>query len=471
MIERIPKSILIATAAIAPLMLAILAYSRPAYFTSELYVGGLVLLEFLIAAVWMYRTVYFPVVVVVFLLAGTGAPGAWTAARWLFLGVGAWIGVLIMFKERGHAFGLFHGAAACAALAALISAAVSRYPGIAVLKALSVLLLFIYASTGVRLAVKGREERFFPALLIGVEIFVGLIALLYALHLEVMGNPNSLGAVMGVGGAPMLLWGTFQNEKPWVHRRRVVLFLICIYLVFHSHARAAIAAVTVSAGIFCFGLRRYKLLLQGAGVLLMLITTVATFQPEVFSNIVSAASSTVMYKGKDPGLGIFASRQSPWQAAMDSIQSHFWFGTGFGTTDAGEDASAETSKFSTDSGVSAENGSSFLAILTWVGVAGVVPFFFLLAVLMSKIARTMAWMFKTRISSHPTIPLALVMVAGLVHAGFEDWLFAPGYYLCVFFWSMAFILADLAPSVPVPQSVSPVRMSHVPQPLGIAPGR
>jgi hypothetical protein len=34
----------------------------------------------------------------------------------------------------------------------------------------------------------------------------------------------------------------------------------------------------------------------------------------------------------------------------------------------------------------------------------------------------------------------------MLHATFEDWMFAPGYYLCVFFWCMAFVLVDLAPS-------------------------
>jgi hypothetical protein len=33
----------------------------------------------------------------------------------------------------------------------------------------------------------------------------------------------------------------------------------------------------------------------------------------------------------------------------------------------------------------------------------------------------------------------------LVHAAFEDWLFAVGYYLCVFFWSLAFIMVDVLP--------------------------
>jgi hypothetical protein len=39
----------------------------------------------------------------------------------------------------------------------------------------------------------------------------------------------------------------------------------------------------------------------------------------------------------------------------------------------------------------------------------------------------------------------MVMIAGLIHAGFEDWLFAVGYYLCVFFWSLAFVLIDVLP--------------------------
>jgi hypothetical protein len=76
----------------------------------------------------------------------------------------------------------------------------------------------------------------------------------------------------------------------------------------------------------------------------------------------------------------------------------------------------------------------------------------LLLVLVEKIVQTLVWMVTTGNPAHPTVPLAMVMVAGLVHAGFEDWLFAPGYYLCVFFWSMAFILVDQAPSLAVADS-------------------
>lgn len=41
----------------------------------------------------------------------------------------------------------------------------------------------------------------------------------------------------------------------------------------------------------------------------------------------------------------------------------------------------------------------------------------------------------------------MVVLAGLIHAGLEDWLFAPGYYISVFFWCMAFVFVDEAPSL------------------------
>ena len=452
MTERIPKIALVGGVILAPFFLAFLAYARPGYFTNPTYLGSLIGLVLLFAAIWMYRQWFFPLVLTAFVFAGTNLPvgSGWTVARWLVLGVGGWVGCMIAVKERRLHFGLFHAIALFAVLAALVSAAASRYPGFAVLKALSVLLLFVYCSTGARLAVVGREAIFFEGLLTGCEVFVGGIGAGYFLGREIMGNPNSLGAVMGVVGAPILLWGTMVAEKPSARYRRLLLFILCMSLVFYSHARAGIAAALIACGLLCIGLRKYKLFVQGLCVLVILVTTFAIFRPEAFSSGISELNASVLYKGKDPTEGLLASRESPWQAAVDSISKNFWFGTGFGTTDNGLDASANLGQFSTNSGVSAENGSSYLAIVTWVGLLGVLPFLFLLVAIIGKILRTLVWMFKTGSPSHPAVPLAMVMVAGLLHAGFEDWLFAPGYYLCVFFWSMAFVLVDFAPQSPVP---------------------
>jgi O-antigen ligase len=456
MTERIPKGVLIGAGLLCLPLLGLMAYARPGYFTNPMYLGGLVMCEVILAALWFYRQVFFPLVIIAFLLAGMTLPlaGMWIAGRWFFLCAGALVGCFIMLKEWRYHFGLFHILAAFAAMAALASAAVSRYPGFALLKAVSLLLLFLYAATGARLAVAGRENRFFTGLLAGCELFAAAIAGFHFLGLEAMGNPNSLGAVMGVVAAPMLLWGTLLEESVFVHQRRQFLFVVTMYLTLHSHSRSGIAAAFGACGVLCLALRRYKLLSQGILILLIIITSSAIFDSEGFSKTVASLTDTMVYKGHDPTLGVFASRQSPWQGALDSIQKHMWLGSGFGTTDNGQDASQfldQYGHFATSEKVTSENGSSYLAIVTWVGLLGVLPFFFLLLVLVSNIARTVMWMWRTGNPAHPAIPLAMVMIAGLINAGLEDWLFAVGYYLCVFFWSLAFILVDFAPSAAVPR--------------------
>jgi hypothetical protein len=77
------------------------------------------------------------------------------------------------------------------------------------------------------------------------------------------------------------------------------------------------------------------------------------------------------------------------------------------------------------------------------------PFAMLLSLTVMNIWRVWLWMRRTADPFHYSIPLAMVLIAGLTHASFEDWLFAVGSYPCVFFWTFSFILADLAPATAV----------------------
>jgi O-antigen ligase len=446
--EGTSKGIIVAAIALIVPLVVYFAYTSPGYFTSQTYLGGLLLLELLIAAISMYRRVYFPLVIVAFLLAGVDLPisSVFTAGRWAVLAVGAAVGSAIMLKDRRHPFNLFHVLGLLAVLGALASAGASRYSSVSFLKVLSLLLLFLYGATGARLAVTDRENRFFSGLLIGCEILVAVIAALYLSGIEVLGNPNSLGAVMGVVAAPVLLWGMLLDQDRFSRRRRSLLFALSMYLTYSSHARAGLLAVFVSCAVMCLALRRFRLLAQGIGIIAVLTATSAIVQPEAFSRTLDSITSTVVYKGK-PGEGLLSSRESPWQDTLDAIHDHFWFGTGFGTSDKGGDSTVEVGRFSTTAATSAEHGSSYLAIIAWVGVLGIIPFFLLLGTLVSKIGQTIFWMVKTGNPSHPAVPLAMVLLAGLVHGAFEDWMFAPGYYLCVFFWSIAFIFVDQVKSL------------------------
>lgn len=440
MTERIPRSVFVTATLLGLSALLYAAYSRPWYFTSQTYLSGLIFLELLLASLWFYRRVFFALVLISFLFAGINLPvgGGWTAARWAVLAVGAMVGILLVVKDRGHHFGLFHIIALFVVLTGLISAAVSQHPDVALLKVFSMLLLFAYAATGARVAVSGRETNFFNGLLIGCEIFVTVNAAFYAIGVEVMGNPNSLGAVMGVVGAPILLWGVLLGGQPSVYRRRLLLYVICVYLAFVSHARAGIGAGLLSSAILCFAARRYKLLIQGATVLVIVLAATALFRPSAISSL----TSSVVYKNNSDG--ILTSRLSPWQTTINDISEHPWFGMGFGTAANSNDSDAPQGAFASAGSVTGEHGSSYLAILAGVGILGAIPVAILLIVVVRNVVSTILAMRGVETVAHPAIVLAMLMIAELVHAAFEDWMFAPGNYLCVFFWCLAFVFHDFA---------------------------
>lgn len=208
--RRFSKFIVPGVILAAGLLGAYIALYRPGYLSSAYYLGGLIFLQVLLAVLWKYEQRFFPFLVVVFLWAGMSVPlsGMWTAGRWAVLAVGAIAGFAFYMRSPRARFSSFHLVAMFAVLAALVSAAVSSFPMLSFMKALSLLLLFLYAATGARLALDGREEKFVSRLLLVIEIMVYFSSFVYlVLRKPIYGNPNSMGAIMGVVAVPLLFWG------------------------------------------------------------------------------------------------------------------------------------------------------------------------------------------------------------------------------------------------------------------------
>jgi O-antigen ligase len=464
--ERYSRLVLPVTLLSGCLLAVGVAVCRPGYLSSGRYLGALIFLQVAVAAIWNYRQRFFVLLLAVFLWAGMALPlrDAWASGRWAVLIVGAMVGFVLYLKDRAHHFGGFHLIGFFCVLAALISAMVSAFPEQAVLKALSLLLLFLYASSGARLTVLGRESKFFNGLLLGCEALAYLSAVSYlGLRFEVFGNPNSLGAVMGVVVVPILLWGVMVAEGVLL-QRRALAWLIAVFLLLASHARAGIAGGILGCLVLCLGLRRYRLLFKGVGVTLLLAVLVITIAPLPEEAEGSLASSFV-YKGHREE-GVLGSRLSVWQRASDDIQQHPWFGTGFGTSATLAESDDHALGYRSSAVAIREHGNSYLAIVEWVGLLGVLPFAALVVLVAGKVVRVLAWMRRTRNACSPAVPIAAVLAAGLLHAAFEDWLFAVGYYLCIFFWSCAFVFMDVAP-----RTTPELAASRAPQPPGGWPGR
>jgi O-antigen ligase len=423
-----------------------LAEARPGYFNLT-YMGGILLLEMVMVTVWHYEKAFFVVLMLTFLWAGTSLPlsSVGSGVRWVFLLVGALAGVVKWAgRERRQRFGAIHLVALLCVLSAAVSAMVSSRTQTSLLKTTSLCLLFLYGSFGARVAVAGRESAFFRGLLTAAEVTSYVSGLLYVvLHVELFGNPNSLGAVMGVVIVPVLLWGVLVTEDQYVRHRRTAALCLAAYLLYSSISRAGILACAIAFTVGCLAARREKLLIKGAFAVVLLGATIAVLQPAQYDALISSFTEDLLYKGK-PEQGIFGSRRSPWQDTVDVIKESPWFGSGFGT-DRLQGRVAPDSIVATAIGSNREHGNSYLALLQYVGLLGVVPFVILLFMVLRMVSRVFGEIWRSRHPQHYAFPLALICLAGLVHAIFEDWLFAVGYYLNVFFWTSAFLLSDLQP--------------------------
>ncbi|MFY9646793.1 MAG: O-antigen ligase family protein, partial [Terriglobales bacterium] len=434
-------------------------YGHLQYFGNVSFLGGILLLEVIIASLWKYEQRFFVLLIVTFTWAGLKVPlqGSWAEGRWVVLGAGAVAGFIVWTKTpRGSSSAIDLLAFFCVC-AAFVSASVSTFVGMASLKALSLMLLFLYCVSGGRLAARGREKRFFEGLIWGGEIAVFLTAGCYfGLGTSVWGNPNSLGAVMSVAVFPILLWGWFTADGHEVKVRRLVSLFVCAGLVVFSMARAGMIAMALVTILFCVCLKQYRVLMKLAAICLVTVAVTGTFAPRVLNQSLGDIGDALLYKGhKEEGL--LGSRKTPWEQSMASIKQHPWFGTGYGTSPSGEDPGfGSATPFSSTAETARENGSSYVTIAEWVGLLGVLPFVMLLAAMISDVWKVFAWMKRTADPRHYSIPLAMVVLAGLIHANFEDWLFAVGYHLTVYFWVCAFLLADIVSRsavVPVPGAI------------------
>jgi len=422
---------------------------QPGYVTNDQYLGMLIFLQILVAVVWNYRQRFFPFLTVIFLSAGTAVPlhQAMSSGRWFVLGVGALVGTIISLSQRERQrkhLGMLYMMAFFCVLAAFCSSFSSSYPDESLLKALSFFLLLLYGAFGARLAVVGREEKFFSGLLLGCEFLIYVTAIAYfLLRYNFFGNPNSLGAVMGVVAVPVMLWGVLVTEHMPGHNRRMFALLLAIVLLLSSYARAGILAATASCILLCVALCRYRLLLTLTSVAILSALLVDTITP-LQGDYQHSIASTFVYKGH-PESGVLASRKSAWDETLSSVQEHPWFGTGFGTSATAPGAVGEFDGLTSDSKATREHGNSYLEIIEWVGILGAAPFFVLLLLIAVNVGKVLVWLRRSRNPMSPAVPIAILVGAGLVHAGFEDWLFAAGYYLCVFFWTLTFVLFDFVP--------------------------
>jgi O-antigen ligase len=456
--------------ALAACVLLYYSLRRPSLLANETSLAGMLVLEVVIVCLWRFETIFFPVTMGCFLLAATILPLSEESftIRWLFLAVGAFAGfILWMRTNRRRHFQSFHLIALFCVLAAFASASASAIPKVGLLKATSLFLLFTYAASGARFAFQMRSRVFVRVMVIACEVSVFLVVALHFVGYDFLGNQNNIGAFIGVVVLPVLVWGALTADYRRERHRLWFAVALCGLLLYVTACRAAIVADAVVFASMPIALRHPKIIIQPVFIAILFLEIMAVASPSHVSDVADNFTGHLIYKTQERSAvpGLFGSRQSPWDETIAAIEEHPWFGTGFGTSDLGRQQTvAQQSSIYTREGTNREHGSSYLAMVEYVGILGILPFALLLVLVMRAIAGIFEWTRKFGSPMHYGVPFALITLAGLVHAFFEDWLFAAGAYLSVFFWVSAFLLVDLAAEARMElkvSSIQPLTRFHV----------
>lgn len=406
----------------------------------------------LICTMLWYETLSLPVLLACFFLTGMRLPYNSVAevVRWVVLGLAAAVGLLYRAKQKAEfQFGYVHLLAFLTTAVLMLSADVSPNPTLTLLKASSIGLLFVYCSAGALVYISGRQQSFMKGATLVCEVAVYASSITYGiLSFPVFGNPNSLGAVMGVLAWPILLWDLLTTRIRLHWRRKLVALSLCGWLIYQSLARASLLSAALASLLIFTALRRKRLMIGfGIGCILAVIV-ISSFFPDNWHMLVQG----VVYKNK-PGTEILQSRRSVWEGTLDEIRSSPWFGNGFGTA---RDISEEWKGGVATQSYNLERGSSYLSLVAGVGITGAIPPALLLLLVVAKILKACKRVRLNGNSLDLSIPISAVLVAGMCHAFFEDWLLAVGYYLSIVFWILAFLLVyreDAAPGTRVRESV------------------
>jgi O-antigen ligase len=163
---------------------------------------------------------------------------------------------------------------------------------------------------------------------------------------------------------------------------------------------------------------------------------------------------------------VLFSRLEPWQFARDTFLESPWVGIGFGVTSEREVMIVEANQLRA---VKIEQGSSFWAVLSQVGLAGFVP---ISIALFNVLGRGLYFAYKVR---DPYFSVLVASACGaMVNSIFEGWMVSPGSGLLWFTMMNCFVIDAVTSEFRPPakrRRAAPAIQTIVPRPRALTPAQ
>lgn len=248
-------------------------------------------------------------------------------------------------------------------------------------------------------------------------------------------NPNeNAGGFSGILNSSMLLApiaasaafggiSLLMNFNKYKHLT-ILFVLLCIFVLFISGSRSALAAFFIALAIFLWALFQkqvYKLLLN---IMLPFICVVGVAKFVCNINLSNLSIFEVIQKKQQVEDTLQQnSREKKWNRRVDEFESNPFLGIGPFSVDE------SYSRDDISSSGSIEYGTSWLALLSTTGVMG----FLLIFIFYMKTALSL-W--KKRIQDKNSLILLMLVIFYGLHLLFEGYMFSARNILTVFFWCL-----------------------------------
>lgn len=271
-----------------------------------------------------------------------------------------------------------------------------------------------------------QAKKFREILLSFLQKYALLITLLSALWV-VVGLPNmgpgdfsgvmwhslTLAPIVAMVGVYALIKAVNTSLGRW-H----ALYFLTVMLILVTASRSSLVALLLASLV--------TVALKAKRSPLVIVLIVSFFIPVItMPNEVLSGLNTIVPNSLISGLirkEFNHSREGHWEARWDEFRSSPWLGIGFSTSEEGSVG------FNEESGA-VETGSSYLAILSMTGIAGVSAFLFLVISLMSKTIAV--WRY---LSGQQQMEICGFACFWFVHLGAEGYIYAVGSLFCLAFW-------------------------------------
>lgn len=251
-------------------------------------------------------------------------------------------------------------------------------------------------------------------------VYLGLPVQQYKGFSGFFNHPMVLGPLAGISLILIFykLLSNYGNSTRNQKRSYIVAIVICFLVLLLASSRAAIAGTITGITLFLYKYYKERFSKFLSAILFVVLFVNVTFP--VWSDYTGGVQEKQKISNKSEDLA--SSRRALWVVRIAEFKESPVFGIGFATLDISKKGSSVQKGSGT-----IEPGSSWLAVLSMIGIVGFIPVFLIFY-------RNLSFLLQDQINPSTSAALVGLLIFFVTHMFAEGYIFASGNFLFFYVW-------------------------------------